>query len=428
MLDIKLIRENPDIVRKNLQKRNDKEKLTLFEEVISLDAEWRGSLQELEKLKNQRNVISREIAELKKQGKKADEKLKIAKVIPEKIKELEEYVVDLRGRIDSILMRLPNLLHESVPTGVDSSQNEIVKLVGKKPHYDFELKSHVDLLQDLDLADIERAAKTSGARFYFAKNELVMLDLALKKLALDLLIKKGYSPIEPPFMIRRGPYEGVTDLNDFEDVLYKIQDEDLYLIATSEHAIGGMHMNELFEKSQLPLKYAGLSACFRKEAGAHGKDTKGIFRVHQFNKIEQFIFCRPEDSWKLHEELLENAEEIFKKLGLHYRVVNICTGDIGTVAAKKYDIEVWYPVQNDFREVVSCSNCTEYQARRLNIKFDDNGERKFVHTLNSTAIATGRALVAIIENYQQKDGSIKIPEVLVPFMNGQKEIKPKKRE
>jgi seryl-tRNA synthetase len=428
MLDIKLIRENPDLIRRNLQKRNDKEKLKLLDELIKMDVEWRESLQETEKLRNQRNIISREIADLKKQGKNADEKLKLAKVIPEKIKELEEYVIDLRGRMDTILMRLPNILHESVPIGADSSENEIVKVVGKKPHYDFELKSHVDLVQDLDLADIERAAKVSGARFYYAKNELVMLDLGLRKLALDLLIQRGYVPIEPPFLIRRAPYEGVTDLNDFEDVLYKIEDEDLYLIATSEHPIASMHMNELLDKAVLPLKYAGISACFRKEAGAHGKDTKGIFRVHQFNKIEQLIFCKPEESWKIHEELLANAEELFQKLGLHYRVVNICTGDIGTVAAKKYDIEAWFPVQNDFREVVSCSNCTDYQARRLNIKYDDNGERKFIHTLNSTAIAIGRALVAIIENYQQKDGTIKIPEVLVPFMNGQKEIKPKKRE
>jgi len=253
-----------------------------------------------------------------------------------------------------------------------------------------------------------------------------MLDLALKQLALDMLIKKGFIPVEPPFMIRREPYEGVTDLGDFEDVLYKIEGEDLYLIATSEHPIAAMHMNEVLDKDKLPLKYAGISPCFRKEAGAHGKDTKGIFRVHQFNKIEQFVFCKEEDSWKIFEELLKNAEELFKKLKLHYRVVNICTEEIGTLAAKKYDIEVWFPVQKAYREAVSCSNCTDYQARRLNIKYDDNGERKIMHTLNSTEIATGRVLAAILENYQQKDGSVKIPAVLQKYIN-KKVIKPKKR-
>jgi len=305
--------------------------------------------------------------------------------------------------------------------------NKTIKKFGKKPKFRFKLKSHVDLLENLDLADVERAAKVSGARFYYAKNELVMLDLALKQLAMDMLIKKGFVPIEPPYMIRRKPYEGVTDLGDFEDVLYKIEGEDLYLIATSEHPIAAMHMDEIIDINKLPLKYAGISTCFRKEAGAHGKDTKGIFRVHQFNKIEQFVFCKEEDSWKILEELLKNAEDLFKKLKLHYRVVNICTEEIGTVVAKKYDIEVWFPVQNAYREVVSCSNCTDYQARRLNIRYDDKNERKVVHTLNSTEIATGRALVAILENYQQKDGSVKIPAVLQKYMN-QKFIKPKKRQ
>jgi seryl-tRNA synthetase len=235
-------------------------------------------------------------------------------------------------------------------------------------------------------------------------------------------MKKGFTNTTPAFMMRREPYEGVTDLADFENVMYKIQDDDLYLIATSEHAIGGMHMKETFDPSELPIRYAGISSCFRREIGSHGLDTKGLFRVHQFNKIEQFVFCDPADSWKIHEELLANAEELFTSLGLPYRVVNICTGDIGIVAAKKYDMEVWMPREEKYREAVSCSNCTAYQATRLGIKFKSSEGKEYVHTLNSTAIATSRALRAIIENFQQKDGSVVIPKVLVPYMNGIKKI------
>jgi seryl-tRNA synthetase len=245
--------------------------------------------------------------------------------------------------------------------------------------------------------------------------------MALINFALEELKNKGYVLVEPPFMMRKKPYEGVTDLADFEEMLYKIEEEDLYLIATSEHAIAAMHMNEVLDEKDLPLRYAGISACFRKEAGSHGRDTRGIFRTHQFNKVEQFIFCKPEDSWKMHEELRENAEYLAQKLELPYRLVSVCTGDIGTVAAKKYDLEVWMPAQNSYREIVSCSNCTDYQARRLNIKYREikgKPPKDFVHTLNSTAIATGRTIVAILENYQQKDGSIIIPTVLRKYMGG----------
>lgn len=426
MLDIKLIREKTKEVRENLEKRDQPHILEQFNLLVKNDEDWRCSLQDLEKLKAQRNTLTREIAELKKKGKNASGKLKLAKLLPKKIINLETKTKKLKEEINALLLRIPNLLHKSVPFGESEEDNKTVKKEGKKPSFKFKLKSHVDLIEELDLADIERAAKVSGARFYYAKNELVMLDLALKQLSMDMLLKKGFIPVEPPFMIRREPYEGVTDLGDFEDVLYKIEGEDLYLIATSEHPIAAMHMNEVLDKDKLPLKYAGISPCFRKEAGAHGKDTKGIFRVHQFNKIEQFVFCKEEDSWKIFEELLKNAEDLFKKLKLHYRVVNICTEEIGTLAAKKYDIEVWFPVQKAYREIVSCSNCTDYQARRLNIKYDDNGERKIMHTLNSTEIATGRALAAILENYQQKDGSVKIPAVLQKYIN-KKVIKPKKR-
>jgi seryl-tRNA synthetase len=279
--------------------------------------------------------------------------------------------------------------------------------------------NHIDLGLNLDIIDLERAGKVSGARFFYLKKDGVFLDMALMCFALEEIVKKGYLPVEPPYLMRREAYEGVTALSDFEDVLYKIENEDLYLIATSEHPMAAMFQNEVLKEENLPLRLAGISACFRKEAGAHGKDTRGIFRTHQFNKIEQFVFCKPEDSWNLHEELIRNAEELVQKLGLPYRVVNVCTGDNGTVAAKKYDIEAWMPAQNAYREIVSCSNCTDYQARRLNIRYREKEgapTKGFVHTLNSTAIATGRTIVAILENFQQEDGSIVVPKVLRKYM------------
>jgi seryl-tRNA synthetase len=252
--------------------------------------------------------------------------------------------------------------------------------------------------------------------------------MALMSLAIELLTKKGYTPIIPPLLMTRKAYEGVTALGDFADVLYKVENEDLYLIATSEHPMAAMYMDEVLKEQDMPIKLAGISTCFRKEAGAHGKDTRGIFRTHQFNKIEQFIFCKPEDSAKLHEELLQNAEEFLQKIELPYRVVNVCTGDIGTVAAKKYDLEAWMPAQNGYREVVSCSNCTDYQGRRLGIRYREKEgapTKGFVHTLNSTAVATGRTIVAILENNQQEDGSINIPEALRKYMDNTDKIERK---
>ena len=420
MLDIRFIRENPKVIKADLKKRGDNSKIALVDEVIAEDVSYREMLSKVEQLRHSRNTFSAEINKLRKEGKDIKKKLKEAKEIPEKIKKIEDKIAAVALKIKDIRMRLPNILHESVPVGKDDSQNEVVREVGKKGKYDFELKSHGEWLEERGQGDFKRATKVSGAGFYFLKDKIALLDFALQKFALDKLMKKGYIIVQPPFMIRREPYEGVTDLADFENVMYKIDNDDLYLIATSEHAIGAMHMNETLD--ELPIKYAGVSACFRREIGSHGLDTRGLFRVHQFNKIEQFIFCRPEDSWKMHEELLANAEEIFKELELPYRVVNICTGDIGIVAAKKYDIEVWMPREKMYREVVSCSNCTSYQAVRLNIKYMDGDKKEYVHTLNSTAIATSRALRAIIENCQQKDGTVIVPKVLVKYMNGVKKI------
>jgi len=425
MLEIKFVRENPKIIKNDLKKRGFNERIKWVDDALKIDEEYRKLLQKSEKLRHRRNEVTNEINLLKKQGKSISATIKEIKEIPDKIKKIEEKQEKLKQDLDNILKRLPNILHKSVPVGDGEEGNKLLRKFGSKPKFSFTPKSHVDLLESLDIADTERAAKISGARFYFLKRDLVMLDYALMKFALDILDKKDYILIEPPLMIRRKPYEGVTDLDDFEDVIYKIKDEDLYLIATSEHPMAAMHMDEVFEEGELPLKYAGVSTCFRKEAGSHGKDTKGIFRVHQFNKIEMFIFSNQDDSWGYHEELMKNAEDIFKKLKLPYRVMNICTGDIGTVAAKKYDIEVWMPAQKTYREVVSCSNCTAYQAARLNIKYNTKEGKKYVHTLNSTAIATSRAMVGILENYQNKDGSVTIPATLVPYMNGKKKIVPK---
>ena len=429
MLDIKLIRENPGSVKDNLQKRGDPANLQKLDDLLDYDRRWREGLTELNGLRHERKQITTEIAVLKKQGKGAMEEIAKGRDVDVKITLLEKQVAEDEQKMHDLLMRLPNLLHESVPQGKDENDNVQAKIWGKISKFTFAPKGHIELGVELDVLDVERAGKIAGARFFYLKREGALLDLALRSFALEEMYKKGYVPIEPPFLMRRDAYEGVTALSDFEDVLYKVENEDLYLIATSEHPMAAMYMNETFKAEDLPLKLAGISTNFRKEAGAHGKDTRGIFRTHQFNKIEQFIFCKPEDSWKLHEELLSNAEDIVQKLGIPYRIVNVCTGDIGTVAAKKYDVEAWMPAQNGYREIISCSNCTDYQARRLNIKYrEKEGEppKGFVHTLNSTALATGRTIVAILENYQQEDGSIIIPEALRKHMAGIAKIEPKR--
>jgi len=415
MLDINLIREKPELVEKDLKKRKDEEKLVWLTDLIKKDKEWRTTKQKLDSLRNERNKISEEINYLIKQKKDYSEKIKKTKKLSEQIKDLEKKESELHEKTKFYLTRLPNITHSTVPYGKDSSGNKVVRVFGKKPNFKFPIKSHIELIEGLNIGDFEQAAKVSGFGFNYLKGKLAILDRALIQFAIDQITKKKYRLVEPPLLLRRKPYEGVTDLSDFETMMYKIEDEDLYLIATSEHPIAALYMDRLLDKKELPIKIVGVSPCFRKEIGSHGVDQKGLFRVHQFYKVEQFIFCEPKNSWKFHEELIKNAEDIFKKLRLPFRTINICTGDIGTVAAKKYDLEAWSPRQKTYIEVVSCSNCTDYQSRRLNIKYQDKNKRDFVHTLNSTAIATGRALVALLENNQQKDGSIKVPTVLQKY-------------
>ena len=416
MLDIKFVRENSNAIRQNLEKRKDYEKISWLDDLLKIEVQYRELMQKNQLLRQRRNEITDEINTLKKKGEDIKEKVIEAKNLPLSIKESDEKVLELKGKIEYYLMRLPNILHDSVPQGNDSKGNVVIKKWGHKPKFDFELKPHGELLQNAGLANFEKAAEVSGHGFYYLMGDIARMELALINFAVNFLCEKGFVLVEPPLMLRKKPYEGVTDLKDFETMMYKIENEDLMLIATSEHPIAAMMMDGVYEESELPIKFVGVSPCFRKELGSHSIDTKGLFRVHHFNKVEQFVFCRPQDSWQIHEQLLLNAESIMQKLKIPYRVVNICTGDIGIVAAKKYDIEAYFPREDLYREVVSCSNCTSYQAVRLNIKYKKEDSKEFVHTLNSTAIATTRILRAIIENYQQKDGSIKVPSVLQKYV------------
>ncbi len=430
---LKALRENPEILFESQRRRG--ESTELVEKAMELDKLWRKKLYELNNLRKERNELSRRI-----KSEKSEELIKRAKELSKEIKERENELKEIEKELNSVLLSIPNIIHESVPIGEDEDDNVPIRFWGKakvyRDHlddflrqtngkaeyevYDRPFTGHADAVEKFGWADIERAAKVAGSRFYYLFDDLVWLDFALTLYALDFLKKKGFKVVNPPYMMRREAYGGVTAFSDFEEVIYKIEDEDLYLIATSEHPLAAMHMNETLGEDELPLLYAGVSPCFRKEAGAHGKDTKGIFRVHQFNKVEQFVYCLPEESWDWHERLIENAEELWRGLGIPYRVVNICTGDLGIVAAKKYDLEAWMPAQGKFREMVSCSNCTDWQSYRLNIRFAEKRglpSKGFVHTLNSTAIATTRAITAIIENFQLEDGRVEIPKVLRKYLD-----------
>ena len=416
MIDIKIFRENPEIVKKDLKKRGDKEKLKWVDDVVKKDKEWRKLKFDLQKLVHSRNTINQEINALKKQGKDISKKIKELKNLPKKIEEYEAKLKKLEQEITHYLLRIPNLMDKSVPVGKDDTQNKEVRKWGKPKKFSFDVKHHVELVENLDIADFERSSKVAGSGFYYLKGGLALLNQALIRFAIDHLVKKKYTYVEPPLMIRKRVMEGVTDYEFFEKMIYKTEGEDLYPIATSEHPLVAMHMNETIDDDNLPVKLVGYSPCFRKEIGSHGIDEKGLFRTHQFNKVEQVIFCSPEDSSKLHEELVKNSEELLKELEIPYRVVNVCTGDLGIIASKKYDVEAWMPHQKAYREVCSASNCTDYQARRLNIKFGkEGGKKQLVHTLNNTAIATSRVMVAIIENYQNKDGTITIPKALQKY-------------
>jgi seryl-tRNA synthetase len=422
MLDSRILKENPEAVREMLKKRN----MTDFplDELIMLHKLRGDFIIKTQQLRRQKNLLSETIASKKKSKQDVSFELDEMKQVSALLEQTESEAIQIEGKFDQLMMTLPNLLHETVPVGKDEQDNMIVSENGSIIRPNFSPKDHIDIATTLDLVDLNRAAKVSGARFYFLKNELVKLNQALVNFALDFLSDHNYTLIQPPYMIRKEPMVGSVILNDFEDVIYKIEEEDLYMIGTSEHAIASMHMDEILEGIKLPIRYAGFSSCFRKEAGAHGKDMKGIFRVHQFEKVEQFIYCRPDESWREHEKMLALSEEFFKRLGIPYRVMLLCSGDTGKISAKTYDIEGWMGGQNAYREIVSCSNCLDYQARRLGIRFRDktNEETRLVHTLNSTLVATERTMVAILENFQTSTGSVEIPKVLQKYMGGMEEI------
>tara|TARA_B110000444_G_scaffold53928_1_gene49970 strand:+ start:1110 stop:2375 length:1266 start_codon:yes stop_codon:yes gene_type:complete len=419
-----MFRENADILRAD----HDKRKIPQdnIDEVIRLDNAWKQASYDSNQLRKSRNEAARGIANAKKSGdSKAVEKI-MAEVssIGAKIEELTTESDNYLKQRDAIRMRIPNILHESVPVGEDDQKNTLHSLHGEKRELNFEPKTHNDIIEMNGWVDLARAAKIAGSRFYFLQGDLARLEMALQSYTTNFLVKRDYTLVQPPLMMNKEAYEGVTDLSDFETVMYGIEPDKFYLIATSEHPLTAMRMDEIIEPSELPIKLVGISQCFRREVGAHGLSDRGIWRVHQFTKIEQVIICNPEDSWSHHEDLLSNATELWDSLDLHYRVVNICTGDMGTVASKKYDLEAWLPGVGDYKEVVSCSNCTDYQANRLRMRYRTSEGNSAVHTLNSTAVATSRALVAILEQYQVEDGRIMIPKVLQTYMDGQEYLKP----
>ena len=421
MLDPKLIKEKPEIVRNMLKSRAVEFDL---DALIESDQKRREFIIKTDELRKKKNQMATMISEKKKGGEDISLILAEMKNISNELTKIELEQESIESKYLKLASTIPNLVHESVPIGTDDSANKEIKKWGDIPKFDFKIKDHIDISEDLNLVDLERAAKVAGARFYYLKNDLVRLNQALIHFGLDFLAEKGYSLVQPPYMINRESMEGAVIAEDFEEVIYKVEEEDLYMIGTSEHAMAAMHSKEIIEGKEIPMKYAGISPCFRKEAGAHGRDQKGIFRVHQFDKIEQFVFSKPEDSWKEHEKMLAVAEEFYQKLEIPYRVMLLSTGDTGKISAKTYDIEAWMAGQNAYREIVSCSNCLEYQARRLKIRFRDktNEDTQYIHTLNSTLIATTRVLVAIMENFQTKDGHIRIPQVLQGYMGNQKEI------
>jgi len=421
MLDPKLIKEKPQLIREMLKARSVDFDL---DSLIEFDQKRREFIIKTDELRKKKNQVALEISQKKKAGEDASSILAKMKNISNELTKFELEQESIENKYSKLAMTIPNLVHESVPVGVDESANKEIKKWGKIPDFDFKIKDHIEISENLDLVDLERAAKVAGARFYYLKNDLVRLNQSLIHYGLDFLAKKEYSLVQPPYMINRKSMEGAIIADDFEDVIYKVEDEDLFMIGTSEHAMAAMHSKEIIEGKDLPLRYAGVSPCFRKEAGAHGRDQKGIFRVHQFDKIEQFVFSRPEDSWKEHEKMLGIVEEFYQELEIPHKVMLLSSGDMGKISAKTYDVEGWMAGQNAYREIVSCSNCLDFQARRLKIRFRDktNEDTQYLHTLNSTLIATTRVLVSIMENFQTKDGHIIIPTVLQSYMGNQKEI------
>ncbi len=429
MIDIKLLRENPDFIKENIKRKSQENKLKIVDEFLVLDNKWRKLKYDEDCLRGERNKISEEINQAKKRG---DEKtlsrlFKEAKKIPDKISEIQDKRKNLEVKMNERILQIPNIISKHVPKGKDASENVEIKKGGVIPKFDFPIKNHVELTESLGIADFESSAKVSGKGFYYLKKDLALLNQALIRFAIDFMSKKGYEYIEPPLMLNEKSIFASMDKNAIEQSVFSIRNQDLHLIGTSEQAVLAMHSGDIIPEEELPKKYFSYSMCFRQEIGAHGINEKGLWRTHQFNKVEQFIFCKPEDSEKMYDELYKNSDEILQKLELPYRWIEICTGDLADWKFRSADFEVWRPTISEYGELGSLSNCTDYQARKLEIKcVDKYGNKRVLHTLNNTAIATSRMMVAILENNQQKDGTIKIPKILQHYMNGKKIIGIKK--
>ena len=426
MIDIKLIRETPEIVKANIKKKFQNDKLKVVDKIKKKDEEWRELKKKVDDLRHRRNVISEEINKLKKAGKDAKKQILEAKKIPPEIEKTEGKSNKLEEEIKSLLIQIPNIIHPSVPLGKDASQNVEVKKIGKPAKFTFPIRIHQDIGDKLGVLDFDKSAKISGTGFYILESELALLNQALIRFVIDKMVSKNFRYVELPLMLRKEVIGKVADLNDMNNQIYKIEGEDLYLIGTSEHSLIGRFIDNALREKDLPIKHTSYSMCFRKEIGSHGINEKGLYRTHQFNKVEMIVICKPEESMKFFEELKNITIETFKELEIPVRVLEICSGDLGDLKHKQVDIEAWSPKLKDYYEIGSCSNLTDAQARRLGIRaISSQGERYFPHTLNNTAIATSRALVAILENFQQKDGSVAIPKVLHKYMNGKKKIEAK---
>ena len=422
MLDLKFMQRQPDVIREALNARAvDLD----FDHFLDLDAKRKELVQEVEDLRHERNQASTQVAELKKKGQDASSHISRLSAVSERIKELDVQRKEIEQEMDALRLSIPNIPHPDVPIGATDEDNLEVKTWGTPPAFDFSPRSHWDLGPLLGGLDFERAAKITGSRFALAWGWAARLERALISFMLDIqTTEHGYLEVLPPFIVNEQSMQGTGQLPKFKEDLFKLEDWPYYLIPTAEVPVTNIHRDEILSEDQLPLGYTAFTPCFRSEAGSYGKDTKGLIRQHQFNKVELVRFAHPDTSYEQLELLLGHAEVILQRLGLPYRVVTLCTGDLGFSAAKTYDIEVWLPGQNTYREISSCSNFEDFQARRANIRFQPSkGKKKdFVHTLNGSGLAVGRTLVAIIENFQQADGSIRLPEALMPYMGGQTSI------
>lgn len=422
MLDIKFIVSSPEIVKEDLEKRHKADRVWIVDELIEDYSKWKALKSDLDSLRRSRNTLSEQVNKLKKEKKDASKILSEVKEIPEKISHMEEESVLLEKSMNEKLLKIPNILHNSVPAGKDAADNVEIRKWGKPAKKSFELVNHAELIEKLGYADFDAGRNNAGQGFNYLIGQMAQLDHALQRYGVDFLLKKGFNLVVPPLMLNYNTLLGALNgLEDFEQVVYKVEKENLYLIGTAEHALVSLLKNKILNKKDLPMKFCALTPCFRKEIGGHGVDTKGLFRMHQFNKVEQVVLSLPEHSFKMLEEMQKITEEFVQSLEIPYRVIEICSGDLGAKFAKQYDIEAWFPRQGKYAEITSAGSCTDYQARALNIKYQNKEEKEHVHILNNTMVATSRMMVAILENFQNKDGSVDIPKALQKY-NGFKKI------